>query len=123
MAITDEELSSLHDQADGPVKELLAELMRARKALPLAKKLSQLAPLLDTSLFTMQLQESAPPEEIFLGILHKNPAGGGRVGPSWPLGEFHQDLKTLGDLLLTEDEQLDLKAAMLSSMFVGERTN
>ncbi len=119
MPISDDELLARHNLAEGADKDLLAELMRARKSLAVAQKLSQLGPLLDTSLFTMQLQGHAPLNELYLGILHKKPDGSGRVGPSWPLGEFHQDLKQLAELLLVEEQQMDLKAAMIGQIFGG----
>lgn len=119
MPISDDELLARHDLAEPPIKELLAELLRARKALVVAEKLSQLGSLLDMSLFTMQLQGPLPPDELYLGILHKKADGSGRVGPSWPIGEFHQDLKQLAELLLTDDQQMDLKASMLAQMVKG----
>lgn len=121
MPITDLELQALHDHSEGDTKELMAELIQARKALPLAKKLSQLGPLLGTPMFMMELQGPTPPEELYLGILHKKADGTGRLGPNWPLGEFRQDLDALSEILLNEDEAMELKAMSLTSVF--ERKN
>jgi hypothetical protein len=120
MSTTDQELEVLRDSAeDGQLKELLNELIQARKALVVAKKLSQLGSLLEISLFTMQMQEAVLLDELYLGILHKKADGSGRVGPSWPIDEFHQDLKKLGDLLLSDDQKMELKASMIAQIVKG----
>jgi len=119
MPISDAELQTLHDATqDEQLKELLAELTKARQALPLAQKISQLGLLIDSHLFTMKLQEAGlKPEELFLAIIRRKADGSGMVGPQWALEEFHQDLKKLGEFLLDEKAQMELKAASILSLF------
>lgn len=117
MPATDDELKALHEQATGTIRELLGELIEARKACVVARKLSQLSPLLHSSITVMRLQHHFPPEELFLALMHKKPDGTGRVGPSWPAAEFLQDLEQLSEMLLDEDEEMDLRAVGLSNIF------
>ncbi len=119
MPIPDQELEAIHAASVGTPHDLLGELIEARKALVVAKKLAQLAPMVQTSLTLMTLQETHKPEELFLAIVHKKADGTGRVGPTWLLGEFLQNLEQLGKLLLSEDEDLELKATMLAKTFGG----
>jgi hypothetical protein len=116
MPTTDEELQHLHDNSVGQNKELYAELIQARKALPLAKKLSQLGPIVETHVYGMELQ-GCPRDELHMAIVHKKADGSGRVGPMWDLGEFGTDLDKLAKILSTEDEVMELKAAGIVSMF------
>lgn len=117
MPLTDEEVQILHDTAsEGKVKDLYAEVLQARKTLPLAKKIAELGPILETNVYTMQLQ-GCPKNEMYLAVLHKKPDGTGRVGPTWDLGEFGDDLSALAKLLTTEEEMLELNAAGIVSVF------
>lgn len=113
---SDEELQHLHDNSTGTNKELYAELIQARKALPLAKQIAELGPILTTCLYGMEL-EGCPRSELKMAIVHKKPDGSGKVGPTWELGDFDRDLNLLSELLSTEEELADLKADGIVVLF------
>ena len=68
-----------------------------------AQRLRDLMPLLTFYSSAFQLQN--PQAELQLGILAYSPDGkSGRVGPTWELGTFLDDLKTLFDEPFPEDD-------------------
>jgi hypothetical protein len=122
MPITDEELERRHQVAEGGTKELYEELLAARRALVIAKKISDIGPILETNLYRMEL-EGCPRNELYLAVVHKRADGSGRVGPTWDLGEFAQDLEQLSSMMSTEEERLDLSAAGILSAFGPVRSD
>jgi hypothetical protein len=64
-----------------------------RKAI---KSLSALYPIL--AVMTKQVELENPGGQIRLAVISKSPDGTGKVGPSWEVEQFLNDLKTLAGL-------------------------
>lgn len=122
MPTTDEELLKARDEANGPAKDLYDELLEARKALAIAKKITSIGPMLSSSIYTMELQ-GCKKSELQLAVIHKKPDGSGRVGPMWELGEFVENMEELAKLLHTKDEHMELSAMGIASIFGGGAKN